>query len=161
MEIALRAGDSTSGIQRGRQVACCARTLGVVSDLGGLCPPSPPAGDKAVPYNPSQTALLLAAGRSNRAVVGRVPKLLDSGLGAGSRSSVRSYERGMAWAAVGVLREQVRGRFGSGVHPHVVTALTGEAPQAPQQGLRPGGGSIFLIALRARAVPYNPSQTAL
>ena len=86
------------------------------------------------PTTPSQTALYRAAGKSTRAVVGRGPKLLDSGLGGASRGVLRPHERDSAWAAVGVLREKGRGRFGSGGHPHLLIALTGEAPQAPQQG---------------------------
>jgi len=86
--IALRAAVLAKVVRSGRLVSLFARTGAVVSDLGGICPPSPPAGDKAVPYNPSQTALYPAAGGSNRAVVGRVPELLDSMLGA-ARSPMR------------------------------------------------------------------------
>ena len=91
----------------------------VVSDLGGgphsgsrsasWRPPSPPAGGFArkgapssrsryarelSPENPSQTALRLAAGASNRAVVGRGLKLLNSEPGAVGPEFVRRGRRG-------------------------------------------------------------------
>jgi hypothetical protein len=87
-------GSRTRDGWRGRRVVYCASSAKVVSNLWGICPSSPPAGDRAVPYNPSQTALSLAAGESNRAVVGRVPMLLDSRLGAGRSGVVRKGRRG-------------------------------------------------------------------
>jgi len=63
-------------------------------------PPKPPTqGTRLSPENPSQTALWLAAGGSNRAVVGRGPMLLGSRLGVVSRTCARTGGRpGLGWA---------------------------------------------------------------
>ena len=171
--IALHAGlESTSDVWRGRLVLCCASGIEVASDLGGICPPSPPAGDKAVPYNPSQTALWRAAGKSTRAVVGRGPKLLDSTSGAvdqgvsGGEPALEIVLRG--WlevrAACGVGGGWCAARSCSGSFRIWGARQLGDlaplvAPQAPTQGASPGEGLHLLDrATREGCPPATPRK---